>query len=130
MGVALSELADLPLGDLRTLWAERMEIPCPALSADLLRLALAWQVQAKGAGRLVRRVERKLARVEAGKAAVPIKPGTRLLRSWNGRSLIVTVTADGYEHDGVAYRSLSGIAKAVTGAHWSGPRFFGVGTPA
>lgn len=52
--------------------------------------------------------------------------GAQLLREWNGRTYRVIVTDDGYEMDGRTYRSLSAIAKHITGAHWSGPRFFGV----
>jgi len=53
-------------------------------------------------------------------------PGARLLRDWNGRTHAVDVTQDGYLYDGITYRSLSAIARRITGAHWSGPRFFGL----
>lgn len=52
--------------------------------------------------------------------------GTRLIREWRGRRYVVTAIRDGYEYDGRKYRSLSAIAKAITGAHHSGPRFFGL----
>jgi len=52
--------------------------------------------------------------------------GTCFTREWKGRQHIVRVVADGYEHDGKVYRSLSGIAKAITGTNWNGPVFFGV----
>ncbi|MBE1707072.1 MULTISPECIES: DUF2924 domain-containing protein [Mesorhizobium] len=68
-----------------------------------------------------------------GKQAVPIsKPrrslskGARLLRDWNGKIHIVDVTAEGFLFEGKIYRSLSAIARRITGAHWSGPRFFGL----
>jgi len=48
------------------------------------------------------------------------------VREWNGRTIMVTVVDGGFVHDGQTYASLSSIAKAVTGAHWSGPRFFGI----
>ena len=54
------------------------------------------------------------------------RPGTRLVREWNGRTHIVDVSEDGFVFDGKTYRSLSAIAKRITGAHWSGPRFFGL----
>jgi hypothetical protein len=62
------------------------------------------------------------------KAAVGpcIRPGMRLVREWNGRAHVVDVTSDGFMFDGKTYRSLSAIAKRITGAHWSGPRFFGL----
>lgn len=53
-------------------------------------------------------------------------PGARLLRDWNGRTHVIDVTENGYLYDGTIYRSLSAIARRITGAHWSGPRFFGL----
>ncbi|WP_439604254.1 DUF2924 domain-containing protein [Shinella sp.] len=55
-----------------------------------------------------------------------LSPGTRLLREWNGRQHNVEVAEDGYILDGKTYRSLSAVARRITGAHWSGPRFFGL----
>ena len=55
-----------------------------------------------------------------------IRPGTQLVREWGGRAHNVVVTKDGFEYAGKAYASLSKIAQAITGAHWSGPRFFGL----
>lgn len=52
--------------------------------------------------------------------------GTRLLREWRGVEQLVTVTKDGFEWQGRPYKSLSAIARAITGARWSGPRFFGI----
>lgn len=59
-------------------------------------------------------------------AAAPLAAGTRLLREWNGRMHVVDVTAEGVLFDGKLYRSLTAVAKRITGAHWSGPRFFGL----
>jgi hypothetical protein len=55
-----------------------------------------------------------------------LKPGARLVREWRGRTHTVTVTEDGFEYAGASYPSLTKIAKKITGAHWSGPRFFGL----
>src|SRR6478735_6596044 len=55
-----------------------------------------------------------------------LRPGARLVREWRGRTHTVQVTEDGFEYDGKPYSSLSKIAHAITGAHWSGPRFFGL----
>ncbi len=52
--------------------------------------------------------------------------GTRLMREWNGRMHVVDVTDQGIVFDGRVYGSLSAVAKRITGAHWSGPRFFGL----
>jgi hypothetical protein len=56
-----------------------------------------------------------------------VKPGARLIRKWHGRTHTVTVTEAGFEYAGTSYSSLSQIAKRITGTHWSGPRFFGLG---
>ncbi|MCO5065034.1 MAG: DUF2924 domain-containing protein [Rhizobiaceae bacterium] len=53
-------------------------------------------------------------------------PGARLLRDWNGRAYVVDVIEEGFLYEGVTYRSLSAIARRITGARWSGPRFFGL----
>ncbi len=58
--------------------------------------------------------------------SLSLKPGARLVREWHGRTHTVTVTEDGFEYGGVSYPTLTNIAKKITGAHWSGPRFFGV----
>ena len=58
--------------------------------------------------------------------AQALRPGTRLVREWNGRSHVIDVGEEGFVFDGKTYRSLSAIAKRITGAHWSGPRFFGL----
>ncbi|MEP6634021.1 MAG: DUF2924 domain-containing protein [Luteimonas sp.] len=55
-----------------------------------------------------------------------LKLGTRLLREWQGRTHLVTVVADGFEYAGQPYRSLSVIARTITGTPWSGPAFFGL----
>lgn len=55
-----------------------------------------------------------------------LMPGARLLRNWNGRTHSVDVTESGYLYEGKTYRSLSAIARQITGSHWSGPRFFGL----
>jgi hypothetical protein len=58
--------------------------------------------------------------------ATKLAPGGRLLREWNGVTHLVEVTADGYRWNGSTHRSLSAIARGITGARWSGPRFFGL----
>ena len=58
--------------------------------------------------------------------SLTLKPGARLVREWHGRTHTVTVMDDGFDYAGTSYPSLSKIAKKITGAHWSGPRFFGL----
>ena len=78
-----------------------------------------------------RRVLKLARRFEADPTHAPfprprIKPGTRLVRQWQGRTHIVTTTDDGYEYEGTRYASLSVIARTITGTRWSGPAFFGL----
>jgi hypothetical protein len=55
-----------------------------------------------------------------------LRPGARLVREWRGKTHMVIVTEDGFEYTGQIYASLTKIAQVITGAHWSGPRFFGL----
>ena len=80
------------------------------------------------ASRLHRRIERTAGkRGERSRALrASLAPGARLIREWNGSTYTVDVTDNGYVCNGVEYRSLSAIARSITGARWSGPRFFGL----
>ena len=106
----------------------------PAMPTPLLRRLLAQRLQEKRHGRLPLLVVRELGRVGATCSVEPqqtqkkvvLTPGTRLIREWNGRTIAVEVREDGFLWDERTYRSLSEIARKVTGAHWSGPRFFGL----
>ena len=123
--------------------------PPPRIRARLLRLGVAYRIQEMAFGglkpetvRLLRklaaelRAERraKLAGSTENEAVVPrvmsatprLSPGTQLMRSWNGSTQIVEATADGYVWRGATYRTLSGVAQAITGTKWSGPKFFGL----
>jgi hypothetical protein len=61
-----------------------------------------------------------------GAAASTAKPGTRIVREWQGKLHEVCAPAEGYEYNGLTWRSLSEIARAITGTRWSGPAFFGI----
>jgi|TARA_R100000501_G_scaffold4652_1_gene9912 hypothetical protein len=107
------------------------------MGPDLLRRGIAWRLQVRVHGSLSRPVQRELDRAmlriertgeAADRHALSLKTGTRLVRDWNGKTYHVLVCDKGFEHDGRRYDSLSQIARAITGAHWSGPRFFGVKT--
>lgn len=109
------------------------------LSRDLLMRAIANQLQEATLGGLLPRVKRKLAALAGnaendpkGSALTPmarLKPGSKLVRTWYGQTHSVLVLDDGFEHQGRRYASLSQIAGAVTGVHWSGPHFFGLDRP-
>lgn len=107
----------------------------PNVAAPLLRRLLGQRLQERQLGTLPALVVRELKRVLTQGAGIPaapqpvtrtLTPGARLIREWQGRTIAVLVTEDGFLFEERAYRSLSQIARLVTGAHWSGPRFFGI----
>lgn len=128
---SLAGIEEMSASDLRFEWQTTLDEACPEVSPSLLRLALAHKLQTDN-GRGLRSSAKKVIEAwAAGGDAVPdppiqLKRGTRLLREWSGRMHSVLVVDDGFEFDGKVYSSLSSIAKKITGAHWSGPRFFGL----
>jgi hypothetical protein len=119
---------------LRAVWHTQFREAAPAIGPDLLRRAIAWKRQARVHGGLPtstrKTIEGALAQLEKNgrldMASLRLKPGTRLVRRWHGTVHHVLVLDDGFEHEGRRYQSLSQIARAITGAQWSGPRFFGL----
>ncbi len=130
MAADVSEVAAMDRGGLLALWAKEIAAAPPRrLSTPLMRRILAFEVQARCHGGLPAPVRRRLERIAAGEdrpTSPRLRPGGRLVREWNGVSHVVDVTADGVRWRGERYRSLSAVARAITGAHWSGPRFFGL----
>jgi hypothetical protein len=131
----ISALTNLTAQQLRDEWRRLYRGQPPRVSRDLLVRAVAYRMQELAYGGLSKATQRKLAtlskELETNGSIVPnrnrdIRPGTRLVREWRGRTHTVVVTKDGFEHAGKTYPSLSKIAQAITGAHWSGPRFFGL----
>jgi hypothetical protein len=131
----LAALADLSLGDLRLEWRRLFRADPPRLSRDIMIGAVAYRLQEIAHGGASKATLRRLATLagefEKGGTIAPspspkIKPGSRLVREWRGRTHTVSVTDDGFEFQGKAYRSLTKIAHDITGARWSGPRFFGL----
>jgi Protein of unknown function (DUF2924) len=128
-------LDDASLDKLRREWRRFYPSDPPRISRDLLIRGIGYRVQEiqhGGLGKSTRRKLKTLAkmfRTEGRVAPDPglsLKPGARLVREWHGRTHMVTVTDDGFEYAGTTYPSLTKIAKEITGAHWSGPRFFGL----
>jgi hypothetical protein len=136
----LAQLAALPqksTAELKQMWRELYDREPPPFNKPFLVKRLAWRVQELAYGGLSARAEAKLkvliededARVK-GKHPVrkgdrPIV-GTRLIREWQGVEHTVTVLDDGFEYEGRRYKSLSAIARAITGTRWNGPLFFGL----
>jgi DUF2924 family protein len=131
----INRLRSLDLEELRREWRRLYHSDAPRISRDLLVLAVGYRLQEierGGLGKATRRKLRTIAkalritgRVGTAPSLSP-KPGARLIREWHGRTHTVTVTEDGFEYAGRSYPSLTKIAKKITGAHWSGPRFFGL----
>ena len=124
----LGRLAGLSSAELRSEWRRVTASPLPRISPSLLRLALAWEIQALAVGGLSRETRRTLVELDTGKArTLGVQAGTRLVREWQGRVHIVTIGDDRViRWEGRAYNSLSEVARAITGTRWSGPAFFGL----
>jgi hypothetical protein len=134
MADSIAALSGLPTAELRARWrAGYRKAPPPCLSRDLLIRGIAYQLQAQARGGLSPATKRQLRTLTRqlkadGQTALggSLKPGARLVREWRNRTHIVIVRENSYEYKGHRYRSLTQIAWAITGAHWSGPRFFGL----
>ncbi len=131
----LARLETLDLSAMRQEWRRLYRAEPPRLSRDLMMRALAYRIQEIAFGGLSKATLRRLAALAAefesdGRIATPaqprIKPGAHLVREWHGRTHAVVVTEEGFEFEGKLYRSLTSIAREITGAAWSGPRFFGL----
>jgi Protein of unknown function (DUF2924) len=135
--IQLEALQRLSRAELRTLWTEELsETPPSSLGRDILAVGIAYARQERLYGGLSRRIVKELERLgaralsngaEAELSTDPIpRAGTILVREWHGLTHHVTVTDDGFLWNGNPHRSLSGIARAITGTTWNGPRFFGL----
>jgi len=126
----IDALVTMDQAALAAAWSMQVGTVTPALPADLIRRLLAYKLQEVRGGGLTAATLRELRRCMAGEPAKPAAPqitaGARLIREWQGRTIVVDVEEDGFVYDGRCYTSLSSIAREVTGARWSGPRFFGV----
>lgn len=128
--IPLADLEAMDRKDLARLWADLFKGEVPASMSQLMqRRFLAFEMQARSDGGLPAALVARLERIAVGeerKTSPTAKAGARLLREWNGTTHVVDVLPDGYLWNGTRHRSLSAIARAITGAHWSGPRFFGL----
>jgi hypothetical protein len=137
----INGLPDLAIGDLKLAWLEAWGASPPSgARRRLLILGIAWKWQAEVYGGHAKAVEHRLARLEAGvrqsgavvgqDAANPaprrLMPGARILRVWKNDRHEVHVTETGYLWRGESYRSLSVIAREITGSRRNGPAFFGL----
>lgn len=129
---ALSTLETADRADLLDLWRDLIGAPPPKnLSLPFLRRALAFELQCRALGGPKARTLEDLGRIVAGSTSrasvgTKLRPGAKLVREWQGRTWTVEVTDGGFLMAGDRYVSLSAIARKITGARWSGPRFFGL----
>ena len=135
----LAELQTLSIGDLRERWRSLYgSEPPPSYKSKYLVRRLAYRVQELAYGGLSENARETLRQVADEDAQARRRPsarkrarnlpvaGTKLVREWNGQRFEVLVARDGFDFQGRRYRSLSAVAKAITGAHRSGPAFFGL----
>ena len=136
----ISEIQGLTLGELRERWETLYGTAPPRYSWEHLVRRLAYRIQELRFGGLCESTKATLRAVAerdgTGDQVKPLVrrnandggpvPGTRLVRVWHGERHEVTVTADGYEYKGRIFRSLTAVAKIISGAHWSGNLFFGL----
>ncbi len=135
----IEQLCRLSPAQLRSRWREVYRGTAPDMSPGLLARGIAYRQQERVHGGLPRAAEKQIAAITkrlertgsvTDSHAVTLKPGTRLVRSWNGNVHSVLVCETGFEFEGRHYVSLTQISRDITGVHWSGPRFFGLKKPA
>jgi hypothetical protein len=132
----LAALAESSKAALRELWQELFKAPPPSqLRKELMLSILSYRLQEEAFGSLTINSLRKLTVIAQAIETNPdspitdsprIKPGTRLVRQWRDQVHLVNVETSGYEYQGARYKSLSEIARLITGTRWSGPLFFGI----
>jgi hypothetical protein len=135
LAAQLAALPDLSLTELRDLWTAVFGAPPPRLGRDPMLRAIAQSLQEKALGGLPKKVRRELlsndttavsSRSTAKSTQRSLTPGTRLIRTWGEQTHEVIVLPNGFLWRAAEYRSLSVIARTITGTQWSGPAFFGI----
>lgn len=128
LDVELQSLRERGRKELEVQWRSLFKAPPPAaFTPDLMARGIAYRMQEQVLGGVDKAVRAQL-RAESGAVAKnkSLRPGNRLVRRWRGTDYVVEVTADGFEHGGSSFGSLSKVATYITGTRWSGPRFFGL----
>jgi hypothetical protein len=132
----LSRLPSLETSELRKLWHDLFQNPPhPKLRRELMIPILSYRVQEKALGGLRPSTARRLRAIadehvsgkkSSGTNQLAPRPGTRMVRQWQGKLHEVITLENGFLYSGERFRSLSEIARAITGTRWSGPAFFGL----
>ena len=136
----VTELSKMTHSELKDRWCDLFGTEPPGYKREHLIRRLAYRIQELAYGGLSDAAKEQLTQIadaagdqvtrkkrRKAKSTQPL-PGTRLVREWRGVRHEVVAVVGGYEYQGRPYRSLSAVAKAITGAHWSGPQFFGLRT--
>lgn len=134
MSAEAPDEGECTLEELRQSWRKSLALAVPAHSSrDLLARALAYHLEAQRSKAPLRKLHQRLRKIAAEFNADPncvpsdagrLRAGTVLVRDWGGKRYVVTATEEGFLLDGQTFGSLSAVASAITGAKWSGPRFF------
>jgi hypothetical protein len=133
----LSELRTAGCAELAAIWSAALgNAPPFRASRELLASTLAWQLQERKFGGLKPATRRKLRVIGSAQErkkrarSLPrptnLRPGTVIIKQWRGTQHVVMVLADGFQHQGKVYASLSQLAREITGTRWNGPAFFGL----
>ena len=128
----IEQIRSLPIDEVRALWRQTFKSQPPvALGKDMLGRMIAYHIQEKALGGLSRASLRLLGEFERGRPAIEsihrrLKPGTVLVREYQGERHSVVVALDGFVWRAETYASLSTIARLITGTNWNGPKFFGL----
>jgi hypothetical protein len=128
----IEQIQSLPVDQLRTLWRQMFKSSPPsAFAKDMLGRMICYHMQEKALGGLSRATRRLLDSIGEGKTAIEtvrrrLKPGTVLVREYQGERHSVVVASDGFVWREETYASLSIIARLITGTNWNGPKFFGL----
>lgn len=132
----LQALEQMDYAALRSEWRRLYRSPPPKrVARDLLMLGVAWKIQEQAYGGLSAATRRRLADLSktmdrdgdvTRNRVARLRQGAKLVREWQGKTHTVTVIDEGFEWNGRHWRSLSAVAREITGGHWSGPRFFGL----
>ncbi len=122
---SLTDLEKIQRPQLQAIWQQLFNCPAPkSVQEHLLRLIIGWQLQVNAHGGLTAIEKRKLMADPSGTITPSV--GSRLIRVWQDETHQVTVLEDGFLYRDRKWKSLSAIAKAITGMAWSGPLFFGL----
>jgi len=123
----VASVTTMDLDDLRQLWEERYGVPPSLRSVPIMRMMLAWRIQAEALGGLDGQTRKLLARTGTTEPeGRHLGIGARLTRRWKGREVEIVVEEDGFSWEGKLFPSLSAAASAIAGSKWNGPRFFGL----